>query len=138
MKGRKVSNSEGTETTGDWKEHWRDAGDRMREMREENVGLAERDGKAVSQSCQGLLALLMSSGGERRQTQPTLRLATSASDIILSEKARSFRSCRFWLTSLAFAVCVLAPIRLASASLLAVSQGFTPLFYLPGCARDFH
>lgn len=83
-----MSNSEGTETTGDWKEHWRDAGDRMREMREENVGLAERDGKAVSQSCQGLSALLMSSGGECRQTQPTLRLATSASDIILSEKAK--------------------------------------------------
>lgn len=72
MKGCKVSNSEGAETTGDWNEHWRDAGDRMREMREENVGLAGRDGKAVSQSCQGLLALLMSSGGECRQTQPTL------------------------------------------------------------------
>lgn len=30
MKGRKVSNSKGA--TGDWSEHWRDAGDRKREM----------------------------------------------------------------------------------------------------------
>ncbi len=88
MNGCKVSNSEGAETTGEWNEHWRDAGDRMREMREENVALAGRNGKAVSQSCQGLLALLMSSGGECRQTQPTLWLATSASDIILSENAK--------------------------------------------------
>lgn len=31
----------GRETTGDMKELWNDVGDRIREMKEENVGLTE-------------------------------------------------------------------------------------------------
>lgn len=128
-----------------------------------------REGKAkrrqaVSQSCQ---APLMSSRGEWRQTQPTLHVPSHTHTPLAPigyecngphrlKEGGNMQGCgvhlrslvtaeihaSFWLTSVAFTVCVcvcvLAPVRLASASLLAVSQRFTPLFYLPGCARDFY
>lgn len=157
MKGRKVSNSEVGETTGDRSEHWKHVGDPMRKMKKENVGLAGRNSKEAS-SCESKLPRTVSPADVI-----TMRMPSNAAH---ARRPRSRPLCSDWLrvrrtsqtqdNAVAFmwghsdrcrlladvsgvhGVCVLAPVRLASASLLAVSQRFTPLFYLPGCARDFH